>query len=91
MAIETQTVELDQALLAQVDELAAIAGRSRVWLIEEALRHFIEVEGPDLRSTRAALDEVLEDERLGIDRGIPHDEVMARLRDRRRAGTASQA
>ena len=68
------TVRIDENLLARLDDLTAVVDRSRSWLINDALRQYVEHQQWMLDAIQAAV--------LDADGGVPtvpHDEVIAEL------------
>jgi predicted transcriptional regulator len=72
------TARLDSETLALVDRVAAAQGRSRSWVAAEAIRRMAESESDFLAFVQVGID--------SADRGelIPHEQVMAHIRQRRR-------
>ena len=66
-------VRLDEALLQKLDELATAMGRSRNWLIAQALRDYVENNAEQVYAIKEALD----DYRSGAATLVSHEEVMA--------------
>ena len=73
----TLSARVPAELGQQVDRLAAAIRRNRSWVIEEALRRYIERETQFLD----AIEEGIRDIEAG--RTIPHNDVMAKLSQRR--------
>jgi predicted transcriptional regulator len=69
---------MDDNLVNQLDELAAAMDRPRTWLIEQAVRRYIEEQAWQVQAIQAALD----DYRSGDAVLVPHEEVMDRLEAR---------
>jgi predicted transcriptional regulator len=69
------SVRLSDDLVETLDKLAAAMGRTRAWVIEDAIRYYIENEAENIFSIAEALEEV----RSGNAVLIPHEEVMDRL------------
>jgi len=70
------TVRLDNEVLGRIDGLAKSMSRSRTWVIKEAIHHYLDYEEWFSHSVREGLE--------AAERGdtIPHDEVMADVRER---------
>ena len=70
---QNTTVRLDDTTRAKLDELAATLDRSRAWLINEAIRQYLDHQSWMLEK----IDEGIE----AADRGelIPHADAMAKL------------
>lgn len=73
MANTTITIRTDSEIAEKITALAQAMDRSRNWVIEEALRQYVEnqvwqIEG--IKQAMAALDR---------GEGIPHEEIMAEM------------
>ncbi len=73
MASTTITIRTDSEIAEKITALAQAMDRSRNWVIEEALRQYVEnqvwqIEG--IKQAMAALDR---------GEGIPHEEIMAEM------------
>jgi predicted transcriptional regulator len=69
-----QEIEVDENTLRQIDELADAMDRSRSWLVNDALTHYLDEVGPWVRKVREGMAE------LDRGEGIPHEQVMAEMR-----------
>ena len=72
----TITARIEGELSDRLSRLAAIQGRSKSWLVGEALKSYLEVE--------LAFIDAVEEGRRDFDQGrtVPHEEVVARFRSR---------
>ena len=70
MSNATITIRTDADLAGKVAALASAMDRSRNWVIEEALRQYVETQAWQIEGIKAAID--------SLDRGesIPHERVM---------------
>jgi predicted transcriptional regulator len=66
---------LSDDLVETLDKLAAAMGRTRAWVIEDAVRYYIDHEAEEIYATAEALEEV----RSGKAVMIPHEEMMDRF------------
>jgi predicted transcriptional regulator len=71
---KTTSFRIDDELSGKVDALAATLDRPKGWIIEQALRRYVEAEGWQVEAIQGALDEL----RGGHAEFRSHDEVMAR-------------
>ncbi len=73
---QTTTVRMDEDMLARLDGLAQASGRSRAWIIKDALNRYLEYE--------TWFAQAVEDGRKAADGGdlLSHEEVKARMRRR---------
>ena len=71
----TISARVPAALRQQLDELATATQRDRSWLIEAALRRYIEEQAWQVQ----AIQEALADYRAGTADLVPHDEVDAAM------------
>ena len=69
------SIRLEPELVAQLDELAAEAERSRANLIARAVREYVEREYASLTALREAEGELAEG------KGVPHEQVAAWVDD----------
>ena len=69
------TARLDQATLKSLDALATTRERTRAWLVEKAVKRFVEEE--------AEFDAFLKEGEDAIERGdyLTHEELVAELRE----------
>lgn len=81
MSIVT-SVRLADDLSSQLDMLAAAMDRPKAWLIEQAIRRYVEEQAWQVQ----AITEALADYRSGNATTVPHDQVMERLEARINAG-----
>lgn len=73
MAGSTITVRTDPKIAAQIASLAEAMDRSRNWVIEEALRQYIEAQSWQIEGIRDAQASLARGE------GLPFDEVMEEM------------
>jgi predicted transcriptional regulator len=73
MADISITIRTDQELATKVAALATAMERSRNWVIEDALRQYVEAQAWQIDGIKAAI--------ASLDRGegIPHEQVMAEM------------
>jgi len=69
------SIRLSEKLAAKLDELVALTGRRRAWLIQRMIDDHIDQELWEVAQIKEAMD----DYRAGKSRSRPHDEVMAEL------------
>ena len=69
------SIRLDDSLASQLDELSAALDRPRAWLIEQAIRQYVEEQAWQVQAIREALDAY----RAGAAPTVPHEQVMERL------------
>jgi predicted transcriptional regulator len=69
------SVRLADDLSKQLDALASAVNRPKTWLIEEAIRRYVEEQSWQVQ----AIQEALDDYRSGNADLVPHDQVMQRL------------
>lgn len=71
MADTSITIRTDPELAAKVAALATAMDRSRNWVIEDALREYVEAQAWQIEGIKAAI--------VSLDKGegIPHEQVMA--------------
>ncbi len=71
MANTTITIRTDPELAEKIAAIASAMDRSRNWVIEEALKQYVETQAWQIGGIKAAI--------AAIDRGegIPHEQVMA--------------
>jgi RHH-type transcriptional regulator, rel operon repressor / antitoxin RelB len=72
------SVHLDDELASKLDALAASMDRPKAWLIEQAVRSYVEVQLWQVQAIR----EAMEDYRSGKAELAQHEKVMERLRAR---------
>lgn len=75
MAAESITIRANPELIKAITELANSMERSRNWVIENALKNYLEVQSWQVEGIKQALSEVDSGERL-----VSHKEVFAKLR-----------
>ena len=73
MAGSTITVRTDPEIAAQIATLAEAMDRSRNWVIEEALRQYIEAQSWQVEGIRQAQASLANGD------GLPFDDVMAEM------------
>ena len=73
MSNTTITIRTDADLARKVAALASSMDRSRNWVIEEALRQYVETQSWQIEGIKAAI--------VSLDRGegLPHDQVMEEM------------
>lgn len=73
MSSTTITIRTDDDLAGKVAALASSMDRSRNWVIEEALRQYVETQAWQIEGIKVAI--------ASLDRGegIPHEQVMAEM------------
>lgn len=71
MADTSITIRTDPELAAKVAALATAMDRSRNWVIEDALREYVEAQAWQIEGIKAAITSLDKGE------GIPHEQVMA--------------
>jgi predicted transcriptional regulator len=69
------SIRVSEEIIEAVDNRAAAMGRKRQWVIEQAIRRYLDEEGPEV----LAIAEALAEYRSGNAVLIPHEEVMDRL------------
>ena len=69
----TISARIPESLGAQIDQLATVLDRNRSWIVEEALRAYIEDEIEFIKAVQEGLDA------YEAGRVIPHEEVIARF------------
>jgi predicted transcriptional regulator len=75
------SVRLEDELSERLDQLAIAVNRPKTWLIEEAVRCYVEEQSWQVAAIRQELD----DHRSGTGEIVSHDQVMQRLEARIRA------
>jgi predicted transcriptional regulator len=70
MASTTITIRTDKELAGKITALALAMDRSRNWVIEAALRQFVETQAWQIEGIKAAMAS------LDAGEGIPHEQVM---------------
>lgn len=75
MAAESITIRANPKLIKAITELATSMERSRNWVIENALKNYLEVQSWQVEGVKQALAEVDRGEKLAS-----HKEVFAKLR-----------
>lgn len=73
MSNTTITIRTDPDLADKVAALALSMDRSRNWVIEEALRQYVETQAWQIEGIKAAIDSLDKGE------GIPHEQVMEKM------------
>ncbi len=74
--MKVTTVRFDEAVLSRLDGLARETKRSRNWLIQEAVGRYLDYEVWFVDQVRVGLEDVEEG------RTVPHDQVMAEVREK---------
>src|SRR5437773_2539792 len=69
------SVRLDEELASKLDALAISMDRPKAWLIEQAIRSYVEEQAWQVQAIR----EAMEDYRSGKAELVPHEQVMERL------------
>jgi predicted transcriptional regulator len=74
MTGSTITIRTDPEIAEKITALAKAMDRSRNWVIEEALKQYIETQTWQIEGIKEGI--------ASLDRGegIPHDQVMAKIR-----------
>ena len=72
------SVRLDDALAAELEALAAALDRPKAWIIEQAIRRYLEEQAWQVQ----AIQEALADYRAGTAELVPHEQVMERVEGR---------
>ncbi len=75
------SIRIDDDVAAKLDQLAASTDRTKTWLIDQALRRYVEEEAWQVQAIKEALD----DYRSGDAELVPHEQVMERLEAKIRA------
>lgn len=75
------SMRIDDDVAAKLDQLAASTDRPKTWLIDQALRRYVEEESWQVQ----AIQEALNDYRSGNAELVPHEQVMERLEAKIRA------
>ncbi len=78
------TVRLDEALTEQLDALAASVDRPRSWVIEQAIKRYLEEQAWQVQAIQEAFDEL----HSGKAQLVPHEQVMERLETKLKAKLA---
>lgn len=73
MSNTTITIRTDPDLADKVAALALSMDRSRNWVIEEALRQYVETQAWQIEGIKAAIDSLDKGE------GIPHEQVIEKM------------
>jgi len=73
MSNSSITIRADADLAGKIAALAASMDRSRNWVIEEALRQYVETQAWQVEGIKAAMDSLDKSE------GIPHEQVMSEM------------
>ena len=73
MASVTLSARVPEDFRAQVDELAKALGRDRAWIVEQAVRRFVQTETQFLAAVRQGREDIQ------AGRFVEHDEVEADL------------
>lgn len=75
------SVRLEDALSERLDKLAIAVNRPKTWLIEEAVRRYVEEQSWQVEAIQQELDA----HRSGTGELVPHDQIMQQLEARIRA------
>ena len=73
--VRPTSVRLDANLSERLDALAVAVNRPKTWLIEEAVRRYVDEQAWQVQ----AIQEALDDYRSGNAELVTHDQVMQRL------------
>ena len=73
MSGATITIRTDNELAAKVAELATAMDRSRNWVIEDALRNYVEIQAWQIEGVHEAIRS------MDAGEGIPHKEAMVQM------------
>jgi predicted transcriptional regulator len=73
MAGTSITIRTDPELVAKVEALAAAMDRCRNWVIEDAIRQYVQAQAWQIEGIKEAM--------ASLDKGdgIPHEQVMAEM------------
>jgi predicted transcriptional regulator len=71
----TITIRTDSELVEKIAAIASAMDRSRNWVIEEALKQYVETQMWQIEGIKAAINSLEKGE------GIPHEQVMAEAED----------
>lgn len=74
--MKVTTVRLDENLVSRVDGLAEEMKRSRNWVIQEAVKRFVDYEQWFVDQVKAGR------EAAAADKAIPHEQVMEEIREK---------
>lgn len=77
------SVRLEDELSSKLDALATSLDRPRAWVIEQAIKSYVEEQAWQVGTVSEALDEY----RSGRAQLVPHEQVMGELEARIRAKT----
>ena len=75
------SIRLEDELSNQLDRLAVALDRPKAWVIEQAIRRYVEEQAWQVQAIQEALDDV----RSGQADVVPHEQVMQRREARIRA------
>jgi predicted transcriptional regulator len=73
MAGTSITIRTDPELVAKVEALASAMDRSRNWVVEDAIRQYVETQAWQIEGIGEAMASFDKGE------GIPHEDVMAEM------------
>jgi predicted transcriptional regulator len=69
------SVRLEDELSKKLERLAVSMDRPKAWLIEQAIKRYVDEQSGQVQAIKEALD----DYRSGESKVVPHEEVMAEL------------
>jgi predicted transcriptional regulator len=75
------SVRLEDELADKLDRLADSMDRPKAWLIEQAIKSYVDEQSWQVRAIREAMEEY----RTGKAESVPHEQVMERLEAKIRA------
>ncbi len=78
---KTTSVRLEEDLANKLDALAASMDRPKAWLIEQAIKSYVDEQAWQVQAIREAMEEY----RSGKAESVPHEEVKERLEAKIRA------
>ncbi len=87
MMTRVTSVRLEDETAAKLDTLAASMDRPRAWLIEQAVKSYVEEQTWQVQ----AISEALADYRSGKAEIVPHEQVMEQMEAKIRASLGSGA
>ncbi|MEP6774315.1 MAG: ribbon-helix-helix protein, CopG family [Chloroflexota bacterium] len=79
--VKITSVRLEDSLSAKLDALAASIERPKAWLIEQAIRTYVQEQSWQVK----AIEEAITEYRSGKAEVVPHEQVMEQLEGRIKA------
>jgi predicted transcriptional regulator len=73
MTTTTITIRTDAKLAKKISAIADAMDRSRNWIIEEAMKRYVEIEEAQIQGIKDAI------KWFETNEGIPHEQVMAEM------------